>query len=146
MGLLVVYRSLVLNLRLHLAPVHNASICRVLAHAFDLSRELIKFSSSSVYLPFMPGSITPRNMSLGANPDKPEVNVGGRHVKLEDVLPKNQPSWWKVRHLVLLNCCLVSANHRQCQAMSVGLPCSLRVRTGLDADRESRPWQEASVC
>lgn len=55
----------------------------------------------------MPGSITPRNMSLATNPDKPEIEIHGRHVKLEDVLPKNQPHWWKVKHLVLLNCCLV---------------------------------------
>lgn len=50
-----------------------------------------------------------RGGSLGAvpNPDKPEVEVGGRHVKLEDVLPKDQPYWWNVKNLVLLNCCIL---------------------------------------
>jgi hypothetical protein len=51
---------------------------------------------------------TPRIGSLTAtNPDKPEIEVGGHHVRLQDVLPKNRAPWYKTRHLILLNCCLI---------------------------------------
>ncbi|CAK1364983.1 unnamed protein product [Cercospora beticola] len=38
---------------------------------------------------------------------RPSIEARRQHTKLEDVLPRDQPSWWKVRHLVLLNLCLV---------------------------------------
>lgn len=60
-------------------------------------------------MPSSKPATTPRNLSLvaGLNPDTPNVEVGGRHVKLEDVLPQNQPPWWKVKHLLMLNLCLL---------------------------------------
>jgi hypothetical protein len=52
---------------------------------------------------------TDRIGSVGAisNPDKPEVEIGGRHVRLEDVLPRDRPHWWSIKNLVLLNTCLL---------------------------------------